>query len=62
MSWVEIEALTQQVRQLPVGRQQTNQQLSQVMVSAHSTMMGVLLPTGRIYPLGKEVGVAAPQD
>ena len=38
MRWEEIERLTQRVRQLPVGRQQTSQQLSHVMVSAHSTM------------------------
>jgi len=39
MSWEEIEGLTQQVQQLPAGRQQTSQQLSHVMVSAHSTMI-----------------------
>lgn len=39
MTWAEIEHLTQQVRQLPAQRQQTSQQLSQVMVSAHSTMI-----------------------
>jgi Fic family protein len=39
MTWVEIEALTQQVQQLVAARQQTSQQLSQVMVSAHSTMI-----------------------
>lgn len=39
MSWAEIEQLTQQVRQLPADRQQTSQQLSHVMVSAHSTMI-----------------------
>jgi hypothetical protein len=32
MTWAEIE-------QLPAGQQQTSQQLSQVMVSAHSTMI-----------------------
>ena len=39
MSWAEIEQLTQRVRQLPVDQQQTSQQLSHVMVSAHSTMI-----------------------
>lgn len=39
MTWAEIEQLTQQVLQLPAQRQQTSQQLSQVMVSAHSTMI-----------------------
>jgi Fic family protein len=39
MTWPEIERLTDQVQQLPAGRQQTSQQLSQVMVSAHSTMI-----------------------
>ncbi len=39
MTWAEIEQLTHQVQQLPAQRQQTSQQLSQVMVSAHSTMM-----------------------
>jgi len=39
VTWAEIERLTQQVRQLPAQRQQTSQQLSQVMVSAHSTMI-----------------------
>ncbi|NVO85425.1 Fic family protein [Hymenobacter terrestris] len=39
MSWEEIERLTQQVQQLPADRQQTSQQLSHVMVSAHSTMI-----------------------
>lgn len=39
MTWTQIEALTQQVQQLPTDRQQTSQQLSQVMVSAHSTMI-----------------------
>ncbi len=39
MTWTEIEQLTNQVQQLPPGRQQTSQQLSQVMVSAHSTMI-----------------------
>ena len=39
MTWPEIEQLTQQVQQLPAGRQQKSQQLSQVMVSAHSTMI-----------------------
>ncbi len=39
MTWTQIEQLTYQVQQLPPGRQQTSQQLSQVMVSAHSTMM-----------------------
>lgn len=39
MSWEEIERLTQQLQQLPAGRQQTSQQLSHVMVSAHSTMI-----------------------
>ena len=35
MSWEEIEQLTLQVQQLPAERQQTSQQLSHVMVSAH---------------------------
>ena len=39
MTWTQIEQLTDQVQQLPPGRQQTSQQLSQVMVSAHSTMI-----------------------
>ncbi|SMC00690.1 filamentation induced by cAMP protein Fic [Hymenobacter roseosalivarius DSM 11622] len=39
MTWAEIEQLTDQVQQLPPGRQRTSQQLSQVMVSAHSTMI-----------------------
>lgn len=39
MTWAEIEQLTQQVQQLPPTQQQTSQQLSQVMVSAHSTML-----------------------
>ncbi|OGX84990.1 hypothetical protein BEN47_15650 [Hymenobacter lapidarius] len=39
MSWEEIERLTRQVQQLPAERQQTSQQLSHVMVSAHSTMI-----------------------
>lgn len=39
MTWAEITQLTEQVRQLPTQRQQTSQQLSQVMVSAHSTMI-----------------------
>ncbi|MDQ2770759.1 MAG: Fic family protein [Bacteroidota bacterium] len=39
MTWEEIEQLTYQVQQLPAERQQTSQQLSQVMVSAHSTMI-----------------------
>lgn len=39
MTWPEIEQRTDQVQQLPPGRQQTSQQLSQVMVSAHSTMI-----------------------
>ncbi len=39
MSWAEIEGLTRQVQQLPAGQQQTSEQLSQVMVSAHSTMI-----------------------
>jgi hypothetical protein len=39
MTWAEIEQLTQRVQQLPPGQQQTSQQLSQVMVSAHSTMI-----------------------
>ena len=39
MTWAEIEQLTQRVQQLPAGQQQTSQQLSQVMVSAHSTMI-----------------------
>lgn len=39
MTWAEIEHLTQQVQQLPLARQRTSQQLSQVMVSAHSTMI-----------------------
>ncbi|MGI4736590.1 MAG: Fic family protein [Janthinobacterium lividum] len=39
MTWAEIAQLTEQVRRLPAGRQQTSQQLSQVMVSAHSTMI-----------------------
>jgi len=39
MTWAEIEHLTQQVQHLPPTQQHTSQQLSQVMVSAHSTMM-----------------------
>ena len=39
MTWTEMEHLTQRVRQLPPTQQQTSQQLSQVMVSAHSTMI-----------------------
>ena len=39
MTWTQIEKLTQQVQLLPTDRQQTSQQLSQVMVSAHSTMI-----------------------
>ena len=39
MTWAEIEVLTRQVQQLPSARQQTSQQFSQVMVSAHSTMI-----------------------
>jgi Fic family protein len=39
MTWTEIERLTEQVQQLPPTRQQSSQQLSQVMVSAHSTMI-----------------------
>lgn len=39
MTWTEIEQLTHQVRELPAERRQTSQQLSQVMVSAHSTMI-----------------------
>lgn len=39
MTWAEIEQLTQRVQQLPPTQQQTSQQLSQVMVSAHSTMI-----------------------
>ncbi|MDO7887834.1 Fic family protein [Hymenobacter cheonanensis] len=39
MTWTEIEHLTELVQQLPPVRQQTSQQLSQVMVSAHSTMI-----------------------
>ena len=39
MTWAEIERLTEQVQQLPPVRRQTSQQLSQVMVSAHSTMI-----------------------
>lgn len=39
MTWDEIERLTELVQQLPPVRQQTSQQLSQVMVSAHSTMI-----------------------
>jgi hypothetical protein len=39
MTWAEIEQLTQRVQQLPAGRQQISQQLSQAMVSAHSTMI-----------------------
>lgn len=39
MTWEEIERLTRQVQQLPPADQQTSQQLSQVMVSAHSTMI-----------------------
>ena len=39
MRWEEIKQLTQRVRQLPVSQQQTGQQLSHVMVSAHSTMI-----------------------
>ena len=58
MTWAEIEQLNRQVQQLPAARQQTSQQSSQVMVSAHSTMIGVLLPKGRFYtlsPLSKRV-------
>lgn len=39
MTWAEITHLTQQVQQLAPSQQQTSQQLSQVMVSAHSTMI-----------------------
>lgn len=39
MTWTEIEHLTRRVQQLPLAQQQTSQQLSQVMVSAHSTMI-----------------------
>ena len=39
MTWAEIEQLTHRVQQLPAGQQRTSQQLSQVMVSAHSTMI-----------------------
>jgi Fic family protein len=39
MTWAEIVHLTQQVQQVPLTQQQTSQQLSQVMVSAHSTMI-----------------------
>ncbi|MBH8571286.1 Fic family protein [Microvirga sp. STS02] len=39
MTWTEIERLTELVQQLPPARQQSSQQLSQVMVSAHSTMI-----------------------
>ena len=39
MRWAEIEVLTRQAQQLPPAWQQTSQQLSQVMVSAHSTMI-----------------------
>lgn len=39
MTWAEIERPMQQVQQLPSSQQQTSQQLSQVMVSAHSTMI-----------------------
>jgi Fic family protein len=39
MSWEEIEHLTRQVQLLPAERQHTSQQLSHVMVSAHSTMI-----------------------
>ena len=39
MTWDEIERLTELVQQLPPVRQQSSQQLSQVMVSAHSTMI-----------------------
>jgi Fic family protein len=39
MTWSELERLTRQVQLLPPTQQQTSQQLSQVMVSAHSTMI-----------------------
>lgn len=39
MTWAQLEQLTRQVQQLPAQRQQTSQQCSQVMVSAHSTMI-----------------------
>lgn len=39
MTWDHIADLTAQVRQLPAQQQQTSQQLSRVMVSAHSTMI-----------------------
>jgi hypothetical protein len=39
MTWTEIEHLTQQVQQIPPTQQQTSQQLSQVRMSAHFTMM-----------------------
>ena len=39
MTWTEIEHLTKLVQQLPPTWQQSSQQLSQVMVSAHSTMI-----------------------
>ncbi|MBH8560421.1 Fic family protein [Hymenobacter negativus] len=39
MTWTEIERLTELVQELPPVRQQSSQQLSQVMVSAHSTMI-----------------------
>lgn len=39
MIWPEIEQLTDQVQLLSAQQQRTSQQLSQVMVSAHSTMI-----------------------
>lgn len=39
MTWTEIEHLTRQLQQLLPTQQQTSQQLSQVMVSAHSTLI-----------------------
>jgi Fic family protein len=39
MSWLEIERLTALVRQLPLAERLSRQQLNQVLVSAHSTMI-----------------------
>ena len=39
MTWAELEQLTHQVQQLSAQSKQTRQQRSQVMVSAHSTIM-----------------------
>ena len=39
MSWAEIEQLTTRVKQLPLAERLSRQQLNQVLVSAHSTMI-----------------------